>query len=76
MFTLQELKSICSKKLEQYTKEKNEQKIKTFTLIQQMLEYEDALKKLGPEICFNIFYDLGFDKKQATQIYADLVLKQ
>ena len=52
MFTLQELKSICSKKLEQYTKEKNEQKIKTFTLIQQMLEYEDALKKLGPEICF------------------------
>ena len=69
MFTLQELKSICSKKLEQYTKEKNEQKIKTFTLIQQMLEYEDALKKLGPELCFNIFVSLVFYQSQGHKIY-------
>ncbi len=71
--TQQELKSICQQKLHQSQLDGDKKKIEIYTLINQMLSQENAIKMLGVEISMNMLYDLGFNKKQAQKIYLEFI---
>ncbi len=71
--TQQELKVICQQKLHQSRLDGDKKKIEIYTLIDQMLSQENAIKMLGVEISMNMLYDLGFNKKQAQKIYLEFI---
>ena len=70
---LNNLKVVCLSKLNESKKQNNEKKIEIYSIINDVLNTENAFDKLNMEIAINMINDLVDDLQKAKEIYMQII---